>query len=216
MGKTHTKAESGHLVYEVIKGVVTESHQDLNAVGAVIAVLFIESSTGPAISSGGYAVRAKVKLPSAKDRAMMDGRERYDVLISIDYRVWDDASEAERKALIDHELSHVRAVRDRGEFQIHDDGRPKLKLVPGDWNVGDGFAGVVRRHGIAAPEFQNLLTVMCAVDEQGNLLFPFAADLDPEFTPARQLIVDAAEVHQAIEVPVKAERSHRIRTVVGA
>jgi hypothetical protein len=40
--------------------------------------------------------------------------------------------------------------------QTDDIGRPKLKLVPGDWNAGDGFRAIVREFGDDAIEFANI------------------------------------------------------------
>lgn len=209
MGKTITRATSGDDVFKVIGRIIDEAHQDLKECGALIAVLFVESSTGPAIISGGYPVRAKVKLTTAKDRALVSGRDRYDVLLMIDWRVWEDCEPSEREALIDHELSHVVVVRDDGRIESHDDGRPKLRLRPGDWNIGDGFAAVVRRRGSAAPEYQNLITVVRAMDEHGQYLFEFAEAIPSEFSPRRELVLESEPEDESTEDQSESSASKR-------
>lgn len=116
----------------------------------------------PALKSGGYAVLASMKPESAVERAKW-GR---DAVLKIDDREWDDLSEDQREALLDHELSHIDRVDLKGDelraavedgaprWKTDDRGRPRLRSVPGDFNVGDAFNAVIFRHGLNAIEFR--------------------------------------------------------------
>jgi len=52
-----------------------------------------------------------------------------------------------------------------GEVQRDDLGRPKLRTIKADWNVGDGFRSVVLRHGENSVEYTNLQTAKALLEE---------------------------------------------------
>lgn len=99
---------------------------------------------GPPVTLNGYTCMAKVKITSAKDRAKGCG----DAEIIIDHDAYQDLTDAERDALIDHELQHLES---NGEYD--DMGRPKLKMRLHDHSFG-WFDIIVAMHGRAALEFQ--------------------------------------------------------------
>ncbi len=145
--------------------VLNQWHPDLRDLGVRVQLLFAVSDTDtPAVKHGGYPALATVRIVPLKDRLT----KGYDAEMLVCRTNWQDMSGPQRMALLDHELSHIDPVKKEvkqpkgyeGEPQyftpLDDLGRPKLKLKPGDWCAGDGFADVVARHGDAAAEFEGL------------------------------------------------------------
>ena len=146
--------------------VMKESHPRLQEAGVKVGILFAFNSDGNAVSHGGYPALAKMKPVSLKDRVSKE----YDAELIIDESAYRELREEQREALIDHELSHINTVdlkdEELKEVRMHDEdapswklddlGRPKLRSVLGDWNVGDGFSLVVARHGQWAIEYENI------------------------------------------------------------
>lgn len=104
---------------------------------------------GPAVTLGGYACIAKVKLMPVKDRAA----GRADVEIVLDGDRWDELSAEEQDAVIDHELTHLELVVDDDGLRRDDLDRPKLRIRKHDHQFG-WFDSVVRRHGAVSIEWQ--------------------------------------------------------------
>jgi hypothetical protein len=103
----------------------------------------------------------KVKI---KDRAMGRG----DAEITLDGDWWATANDAERRALLDHELHHI-VVRQEMGVAIRDDiGRPKLGLQPHDVEIG-WFNVIAARHGAASQEQQQAKKIM---DDWGQYYWP--------------------------------------------
>lgn len=111
------------------------AHPDLDEDGAL---------KGPPVTLNGYTCAAKVKITSAKDRAKGCG----DAEIEIDHDLYQTLTDAERDALLDHELQHLES---NGEFD--DMGRPKLKMRLHDHSFG-WFDAIAQRHGRASFEVQ--------------------------------------------------------------
>jgi len=136
-----------------------ESHKPLmHHHGVRIGILFAQNDKGPAVKLHGAACNATIRIISHKDRVT----KRYDAELVIDERNWDGFSDRQRQALIAHELEHLELVQKIDpdtkvkRVQYDEGGRPKLKLRPGDWDVGDGFASVVAEFGKDAVEYFNI------------------------------------------------------------
>jgi hypothetical protein len=108
----------------------------------------------------GAAVAARVRVIPLDQRM----NNEHDAEIQISRLWWNEAKRENRLAVIDHELCHLALVRKDGRVQYDDLGRPRLRLRHGDWDVGDGFAEVVQRHGIHAQEYRNMESLQRAVD----------------------------------------------------
>ena len=147
-------------------------HPELHEAGVTVGTIFAANEGGePSIKMKGAAVKGTMQVVSLKDRVL----KKVDAQMVLALECWDKMTEAERNALVDHELCHIqlkkwgrRMVLDaNGEptgeevlwFDRDDLGRPKLALVNGDVEGGDGFAAVIARHGAAAGEYQNLTRV---------------------------------------------------------
>ena len=120
-----------------------------------------------AVKLAGAPMAAKIRVLPLKQRVITD----FDVEIMVDGMVWDDYTEGERVALLDHELTHLEVcVGTDGRPKMDDRGRPKLKTIGDDW-VSHGFFDVIRRHGLNATEaktIQRLNTqVLAALEDAG-------------------------------------------------
>jgi hypothetical protein len=144
-----------------------ESHERLQEAGVKVGIIFAYNPDGEAaVKHGGYPALAKIKPVPLKDRLSKE----YDAELIIDEKAYRDLKDEQREALLDHELSHINTVDlntdELAEARAHDEkapswklddlGRPKLRTVLGDWNVGDGFKQVVVRHGDMAIEYENI------------------------------------------------------------
>lgn len=146
--------------------VMARYHERLHAAQVRVAVLMARNPDGSAVKHGGYPALACIKPLPLKDRVLKEA----DALLVIDEDEWYNLKPAQRVALLDHELSHLDTIdrdendpnEDTGEgasrvtWKTDDIGRPRLKSVKGDWNIGDGFAAVVARHGQNAIEYENI------------------------------------------------------------
>jgi hypothetical protein len=111
------------------------AHPDLDEDGA---------PKGPPVTLNGYPCAAKVKITAPKDRAKGCG----DAEILIDHDLYQELPDAERDALLDHELQHLEST---GEFD--DMGRPKLTMRLHDHSFG-WFDAIAARHGRASFELR--------------------------------------------------------------
>jgi hypothetical protein len=99
--------------------------------------------TGPAVRVHGYAAAAFIRVLSYKDRVIRG----FDAEMTLDADHWETASDAERIAVIDHELTHLELVTGDGGTVLRDNAeRPKLRCRKHDRHFG-WFDIVARRHG---------------------------------------------------------------------
>lgn len=97
----------------------------------------------PAVKCHGYPCYAKISVIPFKQRV----DKRADAEIIIDKAWWDGAEDRPRRALLDHEITHLQFKQTReGCLDTDDIGRPKLDLRLHDWQLG-GFRSVARRWG---------------------------------------------------------------------
>jgi hypothetical protein len=103
-----------------------------------------------------------------------------DVEILIDGDWWHEATAAEQKALLDHELHHVSVKISKGVIQYDSHGRPKIKLRPHDLEVG-WFKVIAERHGSNSFEVKQ---AAAAFDAFGQAFWPeLTAALAPKELP---------------------------------
>lgn len=153
MGKTYQRADEATAA--MVKSAMSKWHPTLLDAGVTVDALMVadfDPETGevfPALKHGGYQAAATIKANNLQLRVL----DNADALLVIDTCNWDRLGEAERVALIDHELTHLLVVMDQGSIRRDDHGRPRLKMRLHDWQLG-GFTAVARRHGEKAPEVQ--------------------------------------------------------------
>lgn len=104
----------------------------------------------------------KIKL---KDRVLGRG----DAEITLDGDWWGLATEAEKRALLDHELHHIAVEVDSNGKALTDDfTRPKLTLRKHDHEFG-WFSVIAARHGKAAQEVKQATQMM---ESHGQFYWP--------------------------------------------
>jgi hypothetical protein len=82
--------------------------------------------------------------------------KRADAEIIIDAERWKKFSQRTRRALLDHEITHLEfKIDDDGFVQTDDAGRPKLRLRDHDWDV-TGFRSIAQRYGDDSIDVMNL------------------------------------------------------------
>jgi hypothetical protein len=134
---------------------------------------------GPAIKHHGRAVHADIRAVSKADRALGRG----DVLIRFDGDHWEDMSEADQLALIDHELRHLNPLRTKDEAWKKDDlGRQLFAMHDHDVEVG-WFIDVAQRRGEASIEVQQAKRI---ADKWGQFLFTFGETQPLALKPGRR------------------------------
>ena len=158
MPKTYLNAPTEVLnLLEEVKN--TPPHQRLAHAGVKIGVIMayaaVNEETG---ERKGYAITGYAKAPAAAQIKIVSPKDRlvkgYDVELLIDGDNWPETPENTKRALLDHELTHIK-LTDR----LDDLERPKLKLRQEDFIVW-GFLEVVQRWGrdaIEARSVQNLI-----------------------------------------------------------
>lgn len=138
-------------VMGILSDTIAEYRHDLGEANVRVGVLMAVNENGHAVKHGGYPATATIKVVPQKDRIT----KNYDAEIVIDEKAWDAMNRKCRVALLHHELMHMELKRDKeGTIELDDNGRPKLKSRPGDFNAGDGFKEVCAIHGEYAAELQ--------------------------------------------------------------
>lgn len=138
----------------------------------------------------GYAAAGIIKKNGVLDR--MEGKA--DATMKLCAEQWEELDDASRRALIDHELTHLDPViesyvtegPEKGQpiYETDGAGRPVLKIRLHDWQLG-GFAEVVERHGEAALDKQEFRR---ACERFKQALFEWGDDSAPQTDqPKRKL-----------------------------
>jgi hypothetical protein len=150
MTTTYTPAKSD--VTDVLETVMGRYHGDIADNGITIGILMATSDEEgePAVKLHGYPCAATIQITSYKNRCLGIA----DAVITIEADIWKTFTEAEKIAVLDHELTHLELVYDKdGVLKTDDANRPKLKMRLHDWQLG-GFAVIAERHGAASIESQ--------------------------------------------------------------
>lgn len=130
---------------------------------------------GPAILHRGMKALGLCRVVNYRDRIKGLG----DAEITLDGEYWDEATERERLALLDHELTHIELNSLGGDIERDDAGRPKVRMKKHDFEVG-WFHGVAARWKSSASEVRQ-----ARVLQEGHLkqvYFEFmdeSGDLEP-------------------------------------
>jgi hypothetical protein len=194
-------SEADPTVTGIVAARIKAAHLDFDRHGVRVGVTMAYNPAGPGVKAGGYPAAAMVKVVPQKDRI----RKLIDAEIIVDETVWEGLNPRQRVALIAHELAHLKLVKrlnkDTGMFDVvaDDNGRPKLKTVPGDWNAGDGYRAIVAEFGDDAIEYDNLRRAWANADgaKRGGL----------DGLESGGLFAAAADIEAATPITVGAERS---------
>jgi hypothetical protein len=132
------ESEAGQAMYQMLRGLLDDVHEDLQ--GAKIALAF-NLSWKP--DTDGRVTLGKCKKASELDREL----HQFDFVIMLQQQFWENAevTDAQRLALLDHELCHAAPKLDEDGEQVEDvNGRKVWRMVKHDI---EEFSGVVKRHG---------------------------------------------------------------------
>lgn len=148
----------------------------------------------PALKVRGVPANGAIRITTPLERAMEIG----DAIMLLDGEQWPDWSDAQRRALIDHELQHLIAANTGDDEKDTDDyGRPKLSIRPHDREFG-WFDCVAKRHGEHSFEHSQLAAFRRSCIDPGGaqLWLPFADDaatISPEKSGELRITSDDVE-----------------------
>lgn len=168
-------------VREVCNAMLEKYHAELRDAEVSIDILFAspkpdgDGEIAPeanAIKHHGYPAMAVIKVNSYKLRV----QSHADAEMIIDKQRWEELSDAQREALIDHELEHLELKTDNDGVMLRDDlDRPKLRCRLHDHQYG-WFNSVALRHGKASIEVQQFNHLL---EQQKQMWLTFDAE-EPE------------------------------------
>lgn len=153
---TYRKADREDVA--LLDEVMREHHPKLVESGVRVGLLYANAPTdektglpkGHALKLHGYPCLAIVRIASVRDRV----QGKPDASIELDHDSWPSHSHETKRAILDHELTHLVLATDRdGNLKVDDANRPALKMRPHDVICG-GFQETALRHGKHAPESQ--------------------------------------------------------------
>ncbi len=158
-----------------IQKVMKENHGDLHAAGVTITALIARSEEGPAIKVRGSEAAGCIRITKLAERTLGLG----DALMTLDGERMDAWTSKRLQAVIDHELRHLMLAKNKktGQIQLDDEGRPKLRIRPHDFEFG-WFARTAELYGEESYEVSQAREIVAAQFVQ-NFLPGFEIDPDP-------------------------------------
>lgn len=159
-----------------IQKVMKENHGDLHAEGVTITAMIARSEEGPAIKVRGCEAAGCIRITKLMERTLGLG----DAVMILDGERLDAWSSKRLQAVIDHELRHLMLAKNKktGQIQRDDEGRPKLRIRPHDFEFG-WFARTAELYGEESYEVSQAREIVAASWVQ--LLLP-GLELDPDPT----------------------------------
>lgn len=153
MPTTYSPADPSAL--ELLTRTMARFHGPLVEAEATVRLMFASNEDGPPLKLRGVPCDGIVRINNLAKRA--EGMA--DATITVDGDKWPNWSDAERVALLDHELYHLELAKDKSGGLVLDDlDRPRLKMRLHDYEMG-GFFEVAKRHRDASGEIQHLKAV---------------------------------------------------------
>lgn len=155
MGAKTTYEAAPAATRDLITEVMNQFHLPLATEEVTVAALVVrrfdkDDQPLPALRRHGNLANAVIRRVPARRRPLVD----HDLELELDGLSWDSLSPEARRALVDHELTHVTLIPGKEPPhtpQRDDNGYVRLKLRP-DEVCFTGFFGVIERHGEAALE----------------------------------------------------------------
>lgn len=163
-------SEDGLKVYGMVRELVELYHEDLR--DARIAVAF-NLNWRPDVD--GRLTVGKIKRATDLDRELAS----FDLVLIVLRRFWndDETTDAQRRALLDHELQHATLALDSDLEPIEDErGRKQYRLRKHDI---EEFSAVVERHGLYKKDLERFAKSIMK-SKQGSLFDQGAAETEAE------------------------------------
>jgi len=140
---------AGEEIKETLAAVIDEYQPQLRDAGLLVDVLLAHAPSdangdkvGPAVQLHGYPCYATIRIVGLRDRVA--GRGDAELILDGDH--CDTWPEAQLRAILDHELTHLELrVSDGGHVRRDDIDRPLLRIRKHDRQFG-WFDCVARRH----------------------------------------------------------------------
>lgn len=123
-----------------------------------------DGEDGCPLKCNGYPAMAVAAAVPQKFR----GGLKADARITIDKEAWEELSEKQKDALLDHELHHFEAVIQDGTVGLDGNDRPRLRLRRHDVQLGF-FSVIAQRHG---EHSQEVIQARALVEHAATVLFP--------------------------------------------
>lgn len=138
-------------VEAIAKKLIPQYHTHL--VNAKIAYLFKNKPT----TKGGKLVLATAKKCSKEEQALCnyhnpEGENHFDFIITVFYKAWSEMSDAQKFALVDHELSHCLVDEEPDE---DGNAETQYKIISHDF---EEFYAVIERHGDCFKSIHSLVS----------------------------------------------------------
>ena len=159
-----------------IQKVMKENHGELHAEGVTITAMIARSEEGQAIKVRGCEAAGCIRVTKLMERTLGLG----DAVMILDGERLDAWSSKRLQAVIDHELRHLMLAKNKktGQIQRDDEGRPKLRIRPHDFEFG-WFARTAELYGEESYEVSQAREIVSASWVQ--LLLP-GLEIDPDPT----------------------------------
>lgn len=135
-------------------------HREVFDAGVKIDLISVATDGDkPALTLHGYSCAAVVRVTNVKERTKGLG----DAEIVFDEEHYLTMTDAEKDALIDHELEHIELRMDKktGKVKLDCRGRPKLGMKKHDAQFG-WFRAIAERHGMASLECKQAANLFIA------------------------------------------------------
>lgn len=170
------------------KRLVKKYHDNLARARVRIDFLFVttDGEDGCALKCNGYPALAVASVIPQKNRVGL----KADARIIIDKEAWDELTEKQRDALLDHEIQHFEAVMSDDTVALDGNDRPKIRMRKHDVQLGF-FSVIAKRHG---EHSQEVIQARALVEHAAETLFPgfefmakpLPGQRKPKALPARQ------------------------------
>jgi hypothetical protein len=147
---------------------IEKFHQDLHAFKVTVKLIKVGSNLdkngdpkGPALKLHGSPCAAQIRAHNSIQQYLTG----YHYTIKVDMDLWDELSDEQKIAVLDHELTHAVIKRDsKGEVKRDDRNNLIVGCRPDDYTI-NGFFDVMQRHGQDAIEFTTLQKINAQVKD---------------------------------------------------
>lgn len=179
-----------------VKHLIKCFYRDLYDAGLRVDILSVTNDDPDAapLTHQGYKAAAVIRVLDSKARAKGAG----DVEIVIDEAHYLTLNDAQKDALLDHEIHHVELrTNKKGRVKLDEHGRPKCGMRKHDYQFG-WFTAIAARHGAAAMEVKQA-TQLFLREKQTFFAFVDNPAALPSGESVAEKLVQNASVGKAVQ-----------------
>ena len=145
----------------LLKEMIDTYHDELNQANVNVGIIVVRREGKDGEGRDAFPpANARVRPTPRKYRLHCE----HDAIIEICHHRWNTANTATKKALLDHELTHLLVMEKEGAPMLDDLGRPRLKLRKDEIEL-TAFTEVIARHGSAAIEWRSISNAYTMAEE---------------------------------------------------